>query len=400
MDPSDLKKGEASSNPTGPETGSQSNVDATAHTGGETHVSHEQTTDATNAYTYYDDYGYEQYHDSPRAVEEANSTTPAESSPSVPATSGGSEPPATPDAGKKEEDEDPDEEGMLRMSFLDHLEELRRRLVHALMGVGVAFFACIYFGDELWALIKAPAEAALKSAGFSSHKLAVTSVTEAFSIIWVKVPILAATFLSSPWILYQVWAFIAPGLYKRERRWAAPFVICSAGLFVAGGLFAYHVAFRLGLTFLLGIAYGQDLNAVISITDYFDLFVNVSLGMGVVFELPILIFFLTLLRIITPQFLIRNSRYAILGIVVVAALITPTPDVINLMLISVPMIVLYFAGVFASYLLWISREGQRFPWRWVFAFLAGVALIFSGLIYLAISKYGYRIVDSWPFLVR
>jgi sec-independent protein translocase protein TatC len=168
--------------------------------------------------------------------------------------------------------------------------------------------------------------------------------------IWVKLPILA-DFLASPWVLYQVWAFIAPGLYRRERRWAAPFVICSAGLFIAGGLFAYFVAFRFGLTFLLSIGRGNYVAPMVSITEYFDLFVNVTLGIGIVFELPVLIFFLTLLRIVNPGFLIRHSRYAILGIFLLAAIITPTPDVFNLMIFATPMVALFYVGVFASYIL-------------------------------------------------
>ncbi|MBK7930504.1 MAG: twin-arginine translocase subunit TatC [Bryobacterales bacterium] len=114
---------------------------------------------------------------------------------------------------------------------------------------------------------------------------------------------------------------------RKKRKWAAPFVIISAGLFILGGLFAYFVAFKLGLAFLIGIGISGNAQAVISLSNYLDLFTNVSLGMGLVFELPVLIFFLSLLRIVTPGFLVRNSRYAILGIVVVAALITPTPDV-------------------------------------------------------------------------
>ena len=189
-----------------------------------------------------------------------------------------------------------------------------------------------------------------------SVALAQIKPMDAFTTIWVKVPMLAALFVASPWVLYQVWAFIAPGLYKRERRWAAPFVICTAGLFILGGLFAYFVAFRFGLEFLLSI--GKDINVkpVVSLTEYFDLFVNVTLGVGLVFELPVLLFFLTLIRVVSPRFLLRNTRYAILLIVIIAAVITPTPDVFNLMLFSVPMCVLYFVGVFASYLLVLHRE--------------------------------------------
>ncbi|MEZ5353771.1 MAG: twin-arginine translocase subunit TatC [Bryobacteraceae bacterium] len=349
-----------------------------------------QVNDATDSYSYYDDYGYEQPGDAPPSTELA--PTPVDPAPPPP--------PVTPPAADDEEESDPDEDGMLRMSFLEHLEELRARLIAALMGIGVAFVAAIYFTSELWQLVQAPARRALEEAGFAHAKLVVNSPTEAFSIVWVKLPILCAIFLSSPWLLYQVWSFIAPGLYKRERRWAAPFVISSAGLFVLGGLFAYFVAFRFGLTFLLGIAYGQDLDALISITQYFDLFVNVTLGMGLVFELPILIFFLALLRLVTPHFLIRNSRYAILLIVVVAAVVTPTPDVINLMLVSVPMVFLYFSGVFAAYLLWLSREGRRFPLPFAILIFTVILALFGGGVFYAAAKFGYRIIGEWPFLVR
>ena len=161
---------------------------------------------------------------------------------------------------------------------------------------------------------------------------------------------LTSLFIASPWLLYQVWSFVAPGLYKRERRFAAPFIISAAGLFISGGLFAYFVAFRFGLTFLLGIGQNVNVRPMITITDYFDIFVNVIFGIGVVFELPVLIFFLTLLRIASPRFLLSHSRYAVLGIVVLAAIITPTPDVVNLMLFSVPMVLLYFIGIFARLL--------------------------------------------------
>src|SRR6202171_410239 len=154
---------------------------------------------------------------------------------------------------------------------------------------------------------------------------------EGFSIIWVKLPLLCSIFLASPWILYQLWAFIAPGLYKRERKWATPFILITAGLFIGGGVFAYFVAFRYGLEFLLGIGMMNNVQPVVSITEYFDLFVNVTLGVALVFELPVLIFLLTLLRILSPRFLLRHSRYAVLIIVIVAAIITPTPDVFNLM---------------------------------------------------------------------
>jgi sec-independent protein translocase protein TatC len=124
------------------------------------------------------------------------------------------------------------------------------------------------------------------------------------------------------------------------------------------------------------------------------------LGVAIVFELPVLIFFLTLLRVTTPRFLLVNSRYAILAIVVLAAIITPTPDVVNLVIFSVPMVLLYFVGVFASYLLVLHREDRRFPWGIVFTII-GVVII--GLIvgtYFAVTRFGYSLVPHWPFLLR
>ena len=210
------------------------------------------------------------------------------------------------------------QEEMLRMSFMEHLAELRSRLLKALAGVGVAFVFSILFTNQLWHLVSQPVDAALRELGLHQN-LVFTAPMEAFNTVWVKLPMLAAIFLASPWVLYQVWAFIAPGLYQNERRWAAPFVLSTAGLFVAGGLFSYFVAFRYGLTFLLGV--GRDLNIqpMVAVSEYFDLFINVTLGIGVVFELPVLLFLLTLLHIVSPAFLLRNSRYAILVLTIIAA---------------------------------------------------------------------------------
>jgi sec-independent protein translocase protein TatC len=314
----------------------------------------------------------------------------------APAGGGHKKPP--PDSKDKKDDED--DEGMLRMSFLGHLEELRKRIFLMLIGVGIAFMASLTFCEELWGIVSAPAVSALTTLGIKPPELAQITPMEAFNVIWFKLPTLVAVFLSSPWILYQVWAFIAPGLYKKERRFAAPFVICSAGLFIMGGCFAYFVAFRFGLTFLLGIGITKNVRPLISIDEYFNMFVNVTLGIAIVFELPILIFFLTLLRVVTPKFLIAHSRYAILGIVILAAIITPTPDVFNLMLFATPMCVLFYAGIFASYILVLKRENRSLPWKKIGLFTLVVFLLLFGLCYLAISRYHYHYVGHWPFLTR
>jgi len=308
--------------------------------------------------------------------------------------------PALPDGSPPRSGEDDEEEHMLRMSFLEHLEELRSRILKCLVGIGVAFLCSLIFANQLWLIISEPAAAALTQLGVKDPRLAQIKPMEVFQIVWIKLPILTAIFLASPWVLYQVWAFIAPGLYRRERRWAGPFVLLSAGLFILGGVFAYFVAFRFGLVFLLGIGRDIRIQPIVSVTEYFDLFVNVTLGVGLVFELPVLIFLLTLLHILSPSFLIRNSRYAILLIVVLAAIITPTPDIFNLMLFTLPMVLLYFVGVFASYLLVLHREGRRFPWKKILYVLFVILVAVAGLVWILVTKYDYRLVSHWPYLTR
>lgn len=316
----------------------------------------------------------------------------------VPAASGGAvqkPPPPPPPA----DEEDGEEEGMLRMSFMEHLEELRKRILMMLAGVVVAFFVSLLFSNQLWDVIAAPAVDALKQLGVKPPNLVQISPMDVFNIIWMKLPILCAIFIGSPWIVYQVWRFIAPGLYKKERRWAAPFIICTAGLFIIGGLFAYFVAFRYGLIFLLGLGMSGHITPFISVVEYFDLFVNVMLGIGLVFEMPIIIFFLTLLRLASPRFLLKHSRYAILGIVILAAIVTPTPDVFNLMLFATPMCLLFYVGIFASYLLVLKREEKKFPWARVMKWVAWIGGVI-GLIAFAIHHFGYHLIKDWPFLTR
>ncbi len=305
----------------------------------------------------------------------------------------GAPPPPPPEGGN-------DEEGMLRMSFLEHLEELRSRLIKAIIGAGVIFIACISAGPWLWGIISAPATDAMHRIGVTPPELVGTEPMEGFNVMWFKVPAVAALFLSSPWVLYQIWAFIAPGLYKKERRYAVPFVLCTAGLFILGGLFAYYVAFRFGLTFLLKIMVMGNVHPFITITSYFDLFVNVTLGVALVFELPMVIFFLVLLRIVTISWLMTNSRYAILGITILAAIVTPTPDALNMTMVALPMILLYFVGVFAGYLLELKRAGKKFPWLKVAMWMAIVLAVIALAGYLGIRHYHLHWIRHWPFLAK
>ncbi|MGD0013056.1 MAG: twin-arginine translocase subunit TatC [Bryobacteraceae bacterium] len=340
----------------------------------------------------------------PVAPTGSEAAAPSASTPPASATSGGgsAKPPSRGGGGGDDggDGEDEEERGMLRMSFLDHLSELRSRILRGIFGLVVAFCLCLLFAEQLWNIVAEPAIAALRQLHYQPQLVQITPM-ETFTVVWLKLPLLAAVFLGSPWILYQVWAFIAPGLYKRERRWAAPFVICSAGLFILGGLFAYFIAFRFALMFLLGLGRGINVAPMVSVNEYFDLFVNVTLGIGLVFELPVLIFFLTLLRITSPAFLLRHSRYAILAIAIIAAVVTPTPDAFNMMLFAVPMWLLFYVGIFAGYLLVLHRDKRRFPWGKVLPW-AGLALLALAAVtyFLATKYYGYHAVPRWPFLTR
>ncbi len=309
-------------------------------------------------------------------------------------------PPPPPPPVVEEDEEDDEERGMLRMSFMEHLEELRARILKALLGLVVAFIASLFFTTQLWRIVSEPAVAALRHLGINPPHLVAITPMEQFNIIWLKLPLLVSLFLGSPWVLYQVWAFISPGLYRREKRWAAPFILCTAGLFIAGGLFAYFVVFRYGLEFLLGIGRNANVTPMVSINEYFDLFVNVTLGVGLVFEMPVIIFFLTVLRLASPRFLIRHSRYAILAIVIIAAVVTPTPDAFNMMIFAVPMVMLFFVGVFASHLLVLKREGKKFPWWKVVLVIVVALLVIAGAIALLIYRYHYHVLYKWPYLVR
>jgi len=242
---------------------------------------------------------------------------------------------------------------------------------------------------------------ALTKIGVKPPNLVINEPMEAFSIIWVKVPLVFALFLASPWVLYQVWAFIAPGLYQKEKRLAAPFVLSTAGLFILGGAFAYFVAFRFGLAFLLSIGLSNGVTPLVTITHYFDLFVNVMLGVALVFELPVAIFFLTLLHLASPRFLMQHSRYAILAIVILAAIITPTPDFFNLMLFALPMCLLFFLGVFASYLLVLKREGRKFPWTKVLGVILLAILLLAGIAHVVLVRVlHYHLANHWPFYLK
>lgn len=350
--------------------------------------------DTTPETSYYDD----PYHDeSDHLYDDPHASGPADTGSeggAKPAGSGSSAPPPPPDDEGGEEEDD-----MARMSFLEHLDELRTRLLRALGGLVAVYVVCIAFAPDLLAFVLTPFYAAVNAITTpdgTAIKVISTRPLEQFQVQYIKVPLIAAVFIGSPWLMFQAWQFIAPGLYKREKRWAVPFIFTTASLFILGGLFCYFVALRVTLQFLLTVSIGQ-VEPYISVNEYLNTFIILEIGLGLVFQLPVLIFFFTLLRLTTPRFLLRNVRYAVLIMFVIAAIITPTGDPLTMTLFAGPMILLYFVGIGASWLLVLRREGRKLPWLRIFLALLAFLAIFAGIVLYLYLYRGYGFTSEFPW---
>lgn len=240
------------------------------------------------------------------------------------------------------------QEELEKLPLLGHLSELRRRILWAVVSFAVALVPCWTYVKKIYSFLAAPIQDLLPP----GTKLAFLGVTDPF-ILYFKVAALAAVFAASPLILYQFWRFVSPGLYRREKLYAIPFIFFGSVFFLAGGAFAYYIAFPKAIQVLLGM--GEQFMPVITIERYFGFLMTVILGLGLMFELPIVIFLLVGIGVATPGFLMRHFRYAVVIIFIVAAIITPTPDVVNLCLFAVPTLGLYLLGVVAS---WIAFRGR------------------------------------------
>lgn len=244
-------------------------------------------------------------------------------------------------------------EEMPAMSFLEHLEELRRRIFRALVGVGLGFGVGWWYHEQIYRIMEHPIVQVLRKYKMD-EKLVYTHPVDPFDI-YMKVALVAGLFLASPWVLYQVWAFVAPGLYRNEKRYILPFLLSTVLLFVTGGLFGYFLVYPAALDFLIGNM-GADFKAMITVKEYTSLFLSIIIGMGIIFEMPILAFFLGLMGVVSPGWMWRNFRYAILGIFIVAAIVTPTPDVINMCIFAAPMLALYVVSIAV---VWAVHPRQR-----------------------------------------
>jgi len=243
-------------------------------------------------------------------------------------------------------------ESMPTMGFLEHLEELRRRLVHSIIAVVICFFGCWFSAPRLVGIMQKPIVEVLHKYGLP-EKLVYLNPVDPFNL-YVKVAGVAGLFVASPFVLYQIWLFIAPGLYRNEKRYVLPFMVSSVALFIAGGYFGYRIVYPQALNFL--IDFGKQFQPMITIEEYTQLFVTIILGMGVIFEMPILVFFLALMGIVSAGWMWRNIRYAILAIFIVAAIITPTPDVVNMCIFAAPMVALYMLSIGIA---WFVHPTQR-----------------------------------------
>jgi sec-independent protein translocase protein TatC len=226
-----------------------------------------------------------------------------------------------------------------KMPFMEHLGELRTRIMRSLMALIVGLAIAMPFSQRIVDYLTKPARD-------TGHSLVFLALTEAF---WVqmKVAVIVGLFLAAPAILWQVWAFVSPGLHAHEKKYAGPFVLIGSVLFIGGGVFALKVVTPFAIQFLLSYE-RPGLQAMISIGTYIDFLLKFALAFGLVFELPLAITLLARMGVVTPRMLAKNRKYAVLGAFVAAAVLTPTPDMFNQALMAGPLILLYEVGIISA----------------------------------------------------
>jgi sec-independent protein translocase protein TatC len=225
-----------------------------------------------------------------------------------------------------------------RMTFLEHLDELRVRLMHSLGALVVGTIICWGFHERIFHFLTQP----LRNA-YPAVKFITTGPTEAF-MMYVKMSFFVGIFLVAPYILYQVWAFISPGLYSHEKAYAVPFIMAGSLFFLLGGAFGHYILFPTTFKFLYEFA-GDDMQFLPKVDEYFSFYSWFLLGLGLVFQIPVVIFVLARIGLVTPGFLMRQFKFAVLAAFVLSAVITPSADVVNQTMLALPMIGLYLLGV-------------------------------------------------------
>jgi sec-independent protein translocase protein TatC len=247
-----------------------------------------------------------------------------------------------------DEDDDPSAPGA-KMSFLEHLDELRKRIVNSCIAIAVCVVAGFFWINQIVDFILAPTRKALPP----GVKLIYTQPGEAFSL-YVQIALIMGVVLAAPFIMYQVWMFIAPGLYSNERRMAYPFVFFTTVGFVAGAAFNHYVSFPFMMAFFASFN-TPDLAFMPKLEDVFGLYSKMLIGMGIVFQMPTVVFFLAKMRMVTARFLLSNFKYAILIIFVAAAVITPTGDMMTQTIFAAPMVGLYILSIIIAWVVGPKR---------------------------------------------
>jgi sec-independent protein translocase protein TatC len=241
-----------------------------------------------------------------------------------------------------------------KMSFLEHLDELRKRIVNACIAIGVGVVLTFAFIDRIFNFILAPTRKALPP----GVKLIYTQPGEAFSL-YVTVALIAGVVVAAPFIMYQVWLFIAPGLYSNEKRMAVPFVLLTTVGFLLGAAFNHYVAFPFMMAFF-GSFNTPELAFMPKLEDVFGLYSKMLIGMGIVFQMPTVVFFLAKLQLVSAAFLVRHFKYAFLLIFIAAAVITPTGDMMTQTIFAAPMVGLYVLSIAIAWVVGPKRIKGRF----------------------------------------
>jgi sec-independent protein translocase protein TatC len=236
------------------------------------------------------------------------------------------------------------------MSLMEHLEELRKRLIHSVIYLAVGCAVAYAFNGKLIAFIQRP----LVDIGL---KMTMTHPTDALNLM-IKTAVVFGAIFASPFILYQVWLFISPGMYANEKRYVWPFMGATVALFLSGAWFGYRYVLP-GAMIVLIQDMGKNFSHMITIEDYTSFFLAVILGLGITFELPILIFFLALFGIVDAKFLIKHIRYAVLAIFLISAIICPLPDPVSMCLFASPMLILYLIGVGVAFMVHPDRRKAK-----------------------------------------
>ncbi|MEM9862188.1 MAG: twin-arginine translocase subunit TatC [Myxococcota bacterium] len=243
----------------------------------------------------------------------------------------------------------------VEMGFFEHLGELRTRLVHAIYGLLPAAALCFVFVEELFQWIQRPLSLSYAKLGLEESPIHYSNLTEPF-VTQIKISLVCGILLASPWIFYQVWAFIAPGLYRKEKRMAFLFIFASTICFAGGAIFGYSVVFPLACDFLLNVGMEMGAEATIMMADYLSLTTRLLLAFGVVFEIPVIITVLSAMGIVNWRALMKFGRWWIVLSTFMAAFLTP-PDVVTQVLMLIPLVSLYYVGVLMAFL--IERRGKK-----------------------------------------